>query len=102
MIEDADEQLSDEPQDEEELETGGRRRPRPPCQAKESERKNARAHHHWQGQGFSHYDEVNDHMPEASSLPTRSTTGLDLCGEGIEIVDSASQVRVPKVGRGGR
>ena len=54
--------------------------------------------------GFLTYDEVNEHMPEASRRPLRWTTGCRRSSvEGIEIVDSSSKVKVAeKADAGGR
>jgi len=95
MIEDADEQLSDEPQDEEELETGGKTAAKNPMSSKESERKKRELITIGRAKGFLTYDEVNDHMPESIVSSDQIDDWLStLGGEGIEIVDSASQVRV--------
>jgi RNA polymerase primary sigma factor len=95
MIEDADEQLSDEPQDEDELEPVSKPAAKTPMSSKESERKKRELITIGRAKGFLTYDEVNDHMPESIVSSDQIDDWLStLGGEGIEIVDSASQVRV--------
>jgi RNA polymerase primary sigma factor len=95
MIEDADEQLSDEPQDEDEAESVAKPVAKSPMSSKESERKKRELITIGRAKGFLTYDEVNDHMPENIVSSDQIDDWLStLGGEGIEIVDSASQVRV--------
>jgi len=95
MIEDADEQLSEEPQDEDELESVSKTVAKTPMSSKESERKKRELITIGRAKGFLTYDEVNDHMPESIVSSDQIDEWLStLGGEGIEIVDSASQVRV--------
>jgi RNA polymerase primary sigma factor len=63
--------------------------------SKESERKKRELITIGRAKGFLTYDEVNDHMPENIVSSDQIDDWLStLGGEGIEIVDSASQVRV--------
>jgi RNA polymerase primary sigma factor len=63
--------------------------------SKESERKKRELITIGRAKGFLTYDEVNDHMPESIVSSDQIDDWLStLGGEGIEIVDSASQVRV--------
>jgi RNA polymerase primary sigma factor len=95
MIEDADEQLSDEPQDDDEAESVAKPVAKSPMSSKESERKKRELITIGRAKGFLTYDEVNDHMPENIVSSDQIDDWLStLGGEGIEIVDSASQVRV--------
>jgi RNA polymerase primary sigma factor len=95
MIEDADEQLSEEPQEEDELEPASKPAAKSPMSSKESERKKRELITIGRAKGFLTYDEVNDHMPESIVSSDQIDDWLStLGGEGIEIVDSASQVRV--------
>ena len=95
MIEDADEQLSEEPQEEDELEPASKPAAKSPMSSKESERKKRELITIGRAKGFLTYDEVNDHMPENIVSSDQIDDWLStLGGEGIEIVDSASQVRV--------
>ena len=95
MIEDAEEQLSEGTQDEDELESVSKPAAKPPMSSKESERKKRELITIGRAKGFLTYDEVNDHMPESIVSSDQIDDWLStLGGEGIEIVDSASQVRV--------
>jgi RNA polymerase primary sigma factor len=95
MIEDADEQLSEEPQEEDDLEPAAKPAAKSPMSSKESERKKRELITIGRAKGFLTYDEVNDHMPESIVSSDQIDDWLStLGGEGIEIVDSASQVRV--------
>ncbi len=95
MIEDADEQLSEEPQDDDDLEPAAKPAAKTPMSSKESERKKRELITIGRAKGFLTYDEVNDHMPENIVSSDQIDDWLStLGGEGIEIVDSASQVRV--------
>jgi RNA polymerase primary sigma factor len=95
MIEDAEEQLSEGTQDEDELESVSKPVAKPPMSSKESERKKRELITIGRAKGFLTYDEVNDHMPESIVSSDQIDDWLStLGGEGIEIVDSASQVRV--------
>jgi RNA polymerase primary sigma factor len=95
MIEDADEQLTEEPQDDDEAESVAKPVAKNPMSSKESERKKRELITIGRAKGFLTYDEVNDHMPENIVSSDQIDDWLStLGGEGIEIVDSASQVRV--------
>jgi RNA polymerase primary sigma factor len=95
MIEDAEEQLSEGTQDEDEVESVSKPVAKPPMSSKESERKKRELITIGRAKGFLTYDEVNDHMPESIVSSDQIDDWLStLGGEGIEIVDSASQVRV--------
>jgi RNA polymerase primary sigma factor len=95
MIEDAEEQLSEATPDEDELESASKPVAKQPMSSKESERKKRELITIGRAKGFLTYDEVNDHMPESIVSSDQIDDWLStLGGEGIEIVDSASQVRV--------
>jgi RNA polymerase primary sigma factor len=97
MIEDAEEQLSEEPQDDDDLESVPKPAAKHPMSSKESERKKRELITIGRAKGFLTYDEVNDHMPESIVSSDQIDDWLStLGGEGIEIVDSAAQVRVPE------
>ena len=97
MIEDAEEQLSEEPQDDDDLESVPKPAAKHPMSNKESERKKRELITIGRAKGFLTYDEVNDHMPESIVSSDQIDDWLStLGGEGIEIVDSAAQVRVPE------
>jgi RNA polymerase primary sigma factor len=94
MIDDADEQLNDDNQDDDELEAVKTATKRPPSN-KESERKKRELITIGKAKGFLTYDEVNDHMPESIVSSDQIDDWLStLGGEGIEIVDSSSHVKV--------
>jgi RNA polymerase primary sigma factor len=95
MIEDGEEQLSEETPDEDDLEASGKPAAKHPMSSKESERKKRELITIGRAKGFLTYDEVNDHMPESIVSSDQIDDWLStLGGEGIEIVDSSSQVRV--------
>jgi RNA polymerase primary sigma factor len=100
MIEDGDEQMRDE-QDDDDLDTPSKPSPKHPMSSKESERKKRELITMGRAKGFLTYDEVNDHMPETIVSSDQIDDWLStLGGEGIEIVDSASQVRVDEKSTG--
>src|SRR5687768_9261944 len=93
MIEDADEQVSDD-SDEDELEAAKTPAKRP-ASNKDTERKKRELITMGKAKGFLTYDEINDHMPENIVSSDQIDDWLStLGGEGIEVVDSASQVKV--------
>jgi len=95
MIEDGDEQMIDETQDDDDLETLRRPPGNNSVSTKESERKKRELISMGRAKGFLTYDEVNDHMPDSIISSDQIDDWLStLGGEGIEVVDSASQVRV--------
>jgi RNA polymerase primary sigma factor len=95
MIDDADEQMNDDNQDDEELEAVKMTSKRA-ASSKESERKKRELISIGKAKGFLTYDEVNDHMPENIVSTDQIDDWLStLGGEGIEIVDSSSHVKVP-------
>src|SRR5512141_2685471 len=101
MIEDGDEQMSEENQDDDDLDTPRKPAPKQPMSSKESERKKRELITMGRAKGFLTYDEVNDHMPETIVSSDQIDDWLStLGGEGIEIVDSASQVRVDEKSTG--
>jgi RNA polymerase primary sigma factor len=101
MIEDGDEQMSEENQDDDDLDTSSKPAPKHPMSSKESERKKRELITMGRAKGFLTYDEVNDHMPETIVSSDQIDDWLStLGGEGIEIVDSASQVRVDEKSTG--
>src|SRR5215510_10633725 len=68
---------------------------------KETERRKRELITMGKAKGFLTYDEVNDHMPETIVSSDQIDDWLStLGGEGIEIVDSASKVKVPDKGGG--
>jgi RNA polymerase primary sigma factor len=68
--------------------------------AKETERKKRELITMGKAKGFLTYDEVNEHMPESIVSSDQMDDWLSaFSGEGIEIVDSSSKIKVP--GKGG-
>src|SRR6266540_6327367 len=82
--------------------------PRPPkngapkkTAASESERKKRELITMGKAKGFLTYDEVNEHMPENIVSSDQMDDWLSaFSGEGIEIVDSSSKIKVPGKGDG--
>ena len=89
------------------------RTPRPPkngaapkkkaaTSSKESERKKRELITMGKAKGFLTYDEVNEHMPENIVSSDQMDDWLSaFSGEGIEIVDSSSKLKVAEKGEGG-
>src|SRR4051794_20750730 len=102
MIEDGDEQLNDDSEEEELEDVGKAAGKRSASASKESERRKRELITMGKAKGFLTYDEVNDHMPENIVSSDQIDDWLStLGGEGIEIVDSSSQVKVTdKAGEG--
>jgi RNA polymerase primary sigma factor len=96
MIEDADERMTDDNQDEDELEEVSKQlAAKKGGTTKESERKKRELISMGKAKGFLTYDEVNDHMPESIVSSDQIDDWLStLGGEGIEIVDASTQVKV--------
>jgi len=96
MIEDADDRLNDDSQDDDELEEVSKQlAAKKGSASKESERKKRELISMGKAKGFLTYDEVNDHMPENIVSSDQIDDWLStLGGEGIEIVDASSQVKV--------
>ena len=95
MIEDADDRLSEDTQDDDELEEVSKQLAKKGSANKESERKKRELITMGKAKGFLTYDEVNDHMPESIVSSDQIDDWLStLGGEGIEIVDASSQVKV--------
>ncbi len=95
MIEDTEETLGDEMDDDDD--DAGETPPAPKRQAssKESEKKKRELISIGKAKGFLTYDEINDHMPENIVSSDQIDDWLStLGGEGIEVVDSATQVKV--------
>src|SRR5688500_1795454 len=96
MIEDAEESLSLEMDDDDD----DARAPTPPpkkasASSKETEKKKRELISIGKAKGFLTYDEINDHMPENIVSSDQIDDWLStLGGEGIEGVDSATQVKV--------
>jgi RNA polymerase primary sigma factor len=68
---------------------------------KESERKKRELITMGKAKGFLTYDEVNEHMPENIVSSDQMDDWLSaFSGEGIEIVDSSSKIKVPGKGEG--
>src|SRR6266540_2537394 len=68
---------------------------------KESERKKRELITMGKAKGFLTYDEVNEHMPENIISSDQMDDWLSaFSGEGIEIVDSSSKIKVPGKGDG--
>jgi RNA polymerase primary sigma factor len=67
--------------------------------AKESDRKKRELINLGKAKGFLTYDEVNEHMPESIVSSDQMDDWLSaFSGEGIEIVDSSSKIKVPEKG----
>src|SRR4051812_26557514 len=95
MIEDSDEQLNDDSEEDELEDEGKAASKRSASASKESERRKRELITMGKAKGFLTYDEVNDHMPESIVSSDQIDDWLStLGGEGIEIVDSSSQVKV--------
>ncbi len=96
MIEDAEDRMSDDNQDDDELEEVSKQLAAKKGSAnKESERKKRELITMGKAKGFLTYDEVNDHMPESIVSSDQIDDWLStLGGEGIEIVDASTQVKV--------
>ena len=76
---------------------GGKRGPA--VSAKETERKKRELITMGKAKGFLTYDEVNEHMPESIVSSDQMDDWLSaFSGEGIEIVDSSSKIKVPEKG----
>src|SRR4249920_3404560 len=70
--------------------------------AKESEKKKRELITMGKAKGFLTYDEVNEHMPESIVSSDQMDDWLSaFSGEGIEIVDSSSKIKVPEKGGAG-
>src|SRR4051812_10831312 len=66
---------------------------------KESDRKKRELINMGKAKGFLTYDEVNEHMPESIVSSDQMDDWLSaFSGEGIEIVDSSSKIKVPEKG----
>src|SRR5256885_797566 len=95
MIEDGDEQLNEENEEDELEDVAKAASKRSASASKESERRKRELITMGKAKGFLTYDEVNDHMPESIVSSDQIDDWLStLGGEGIEIVDSSSQVKV--------
>src|SRR4051794_2326780 len=95
MIDDAEEPttLTEDMDDDDEPEEAAP--PKKAASNKESERKKRELITMGKAKGFLTYDEINDHMPENIVSSDQIDDWLStLGGEGIEVVDSASQVKV--------
>ncbi len=80
---------------------GGGKKSGPPS-AKETERKKRELITMGKAKGFLTYDEVNEHMPESIVSSDQMDDWLSaFSGEGIEIVDSSSKIKVPEKGAAG-
>jgi RNA polymerase primary sigma factor len=94
MIEDTEETLGDELDDDDgpdEAAPAAKRQ----ASSKESEKKKRELISIGKAKGFLTYDEINDHMPENIVSSDQIDDWLStLGGEGIEVVDSATQVKV--------
>src|SRR5215471_20543640 len=67
--------------------------------AKESEKKKRELITMGKAKGFLTYDEVNEHMPESIVSSDQMDDWLSaFSGEGIEIVDSSSKIKVAEKG----
>src|SRR5437762_7544328 len=95
MIEDGDEQLNEENEEDELEDVAKAASKRSASASKESERRKRELITMGKAKGFLTYDEVNDHMPETIVSSDQIDDWLStLGGEGIEIVDSGSSVKV--------
>jgi RNA polymerase primary sigma factor len=103
MMEDAEDSVSEEIDDEEEPVEDRVRSSKRVASSKESEKKKRELISMGKAKGFLTYDEINDHMPDSIVSSDQIDDWLStLGGEGIEVVDSASQVKVTeKRGSGG-
>src|SRR6516165_5326379 len=71
--------------------------PKKSSSSKESERKKRELITMGKAKGFLTYDEVNEHMPENIVSSDQMDDWLSaFSGEGIEIVDSSSKIKVQK------
>jgi RNA polymerase primary sigma factor len=104
MIEDAEESLSMEIEDDDDDAAEAA----PPANkrsasSKETEKKKRELISIGKAKGFLTYDEINDHMPENIVSSDQIDDWLStLGGEGIEVVDSANQVKVADKGVDGQ
>src|SRR3954462_1076382 len=95
MIEDSDEQLNDDSEEDELEDEGKAASKRSASSNKESERKKRELITMGKAKGFLTYDEVNEHMPENIISSDQMDDWLSaFSGEGIEIVDSSSKLKV--------
>jgi RNA polymerase primary sigma factor len=96
MIEEAEDRLNDDSQDEDDLEEVSKQlAAKKGAGSKESERRKRELISMGKAKGFLTYDEVNDHMPESIVSSDQIDDWLStLGGEGIEIVDASTQVKV--------
>src|SRR5947207_9589581 len=95
MIEDGEEQASDENDDDDEVEEAKAATKKSASATKETDRRKRELITMGKAKGFLTYDEINDHMPENIVSSDQIDDWLStLGGEGIEVVDSASQVKV--------
>jgi RNA polymerase primary sigma factor len=102
MIEDSEEQASDDNDDDDELEEAKAATKKSASATKETDRRKRELITMGKAKGFLTYDEVNDHMPESIVSSDQIDDWLStLGGEGIEIVDSSSQVKVSEKSEAG-
>jgi RNA polymerase primary sigma factor len=97
MIEDAEDRLTEENQDDDDefVEVSKQLSAKKGPSNKDTERKKRELITMGKAKGFLTYDEVNDHMPENIVSSDQIDDWLStLGGEGIEIIDSTSQVKV--------
>jgi RNA polymerase primary sigma factor len=81
---------------------GAAAKPTKKSSMKESERKKRELITMGKAKGFLTYDEVNEHMPENIVSSDQMDDWLSaFSGEGIEIVDSSSKLKVAQKGEGG-
>ena len=75
------------------------KKPAGPISAKETERKKRELITMGKAKGFLTYDEVNEHMPESIVSSDQMDDWLSaFSGEGIEIVDSSSKIKIADKG----
>ena len=78
---------------------GAAKKAKSPGATKESERKKRELITMGKAKGFLTYDEVNEHMPESIVSSDQMDDWLSaFSGEGIEIVDSSSKLKVAEKG----
>src|SRR5947207_11327504 len=95
MIEDGEEQASDENDDDDEVEEAKAATKKSASATKETDRRKRELISMGKAKGFLTYEEVNEHMPESIVSSDQIDDWLStLGGEGIEIVDSSSKVKV--------
>src|SRR5204863_8081565 len=95
MIEDGDEQASEDNDEDEDLAEAKAASKKSASASKESDRRKRALITMGKAKGFLTYDEVNDHMPESIVSSDQIDDWLStLGGEGMEIVEASDSVKV--------